>query len=96
MTQLLTLSEVCARVRLSPRAVRRAIGRGDLVAYKLAGRLRIPEQAVQDWLRAGAIQPDEVVLQPAARPGKTSQPSTTFRERLRKEPDGERAQSSAV
>jgi hypothetical protein len=32
----------------SPWAVRRAIGRGELVAYKLAGRLRIPEKALED------------------------------------------------
>jgi excisionase family DNA binding protein len=96
VSQLLTLSEVCARVRLSPWAVRRAIGRGELAAYKLSGRLRIPESALEDWLRAAAIKPGDIVPQRAARRREPSQQLTTFRARLRKEPEDERAQSPAA
>ena len=48
--QLLTIEQVCQRVQLSPCAVRRAITRGELQAYKLASRIRIPESAVAAWL----------------------------------------------
>lgn len=94
---LLTLPEVCERVRLSPWAVRRAIGRGELVAYKLAGRLRIPEYGLDDWLRARVMEPIDAAVEPTpmSRLGVSSQPAATFRERLRKEPDVERAQGQA-
>lgn len=96
MTALLTLAQVCARVQLSPWAVRRAIGRGELVAYKLAGRLRIPEEALDDWLRAGVMQPVEVRSAPTRRPREPSQHAGSFRERLRKESDHERAPDPAL
>ena len=66
--QLLTLPEVCARVRLSEWAVRRAIKRGELLAYKPAGRLRIPASAVAAWLESSAILAEVAATPEAARP----------------------------
>lgn len=96
MSPLLTLPEVCARVRLSPWAVRRAIGRGELFAYKLAGRLRIPEEALEDWLLAGIIEPEDPAPMQPVRRREPSQQLASFRARLRKESDVERAQGPTL
>src|SRR5438132_1280689 len=97
MTVLLTLEEVCERVRLSPWAVRRAIQRGELRAYKLRGRLRIPEDALADWLRASAVETEIVTTEPEPQLSTvTHKAPATFRERLRKGSADERAYGSAV
>lgn len=54
-SDLLTIDEVARRVRLSTWAVRRAISRGELVAYKPGGRLRIPIHAVDAWLASTQV-----------------------------------------
>ncbi len=94
---LLTLEQVCERVQLSPWAVRRAISHGELLAYKLRGRLRIPASAVEDWVRASLIEPDIItpIVEPQL-PTRTSKASATFRERLRKGSHGERSHGGAV
>lgn len=56
--QLLTLEEAAQRVRLSTWTLRRAISRGELLAYKPAGRLRVPVGAVEAWLASSKILPD--------------------------------------
>ena len=63
--ELLTLQEASLRVRLSPWALRRAIGRGELDASKPAGRIRISERAIEDWLKLTRVGPDVV---PARKP----------------------------
>ena len=63
--ELLTLQEASQRVRLSPWALRRAIGRGELDASKPAGRIRISERAIEDWLKLTRVGPDVV---PARKP----------------------------
>jgi excisionase family DNA binding protein len=54
LPDLLTLDEACAHVRLSPWALRRAIARGELRAYKPAGRIRISPDALAAWLESTA------------------------------------------
>lgn len=51
---LLTVREVGERVRLSEWAIRRAINDGELEAFKVRGRIRIDEGAVEAWL-AGSV-----------------------------------------
>src|SRR3954466_14684306 len=53
MTELLTVSEVAVRVRVSPKTVERAIHRGDLEASQLAlrGAWRIQPEAVDAWIQ---------------------------------------------
>jgi len=54
---LMTVDEVARRAKLSPKTVRRAIRSGELVAYKLRGRLRIPPQEYLAWVRRAAYVP---------------------------------------
>ena len=89
-SELLTLQEACDRVRLSPWALRRAISRGELDASKPAGRIRISEQAIDDWLRLTKVEPDIVTAGEPLRL-KGSLPSRSpreesFRARLRRDP----------
>ncbi len=78
---LLTLAEAAARVRLSPWALRRAIGRGELRAYKPAGKIRIPTEALADWLVRSEIAPQRATA--PARPLRPSPPAGSFRARAR-------------
>ncbi|MCU1676643.1 MAG: Helix-turn-helix domain [Frankiales bacterium] len=55
--RLLILEEVCAIVRLSPEAVRRAVRHGDLRASKLGGRLRFRPADVEAYIDAATIVP---------------------------------------
>jgi len=54
---MLTVQEAATRVRLTQWAIYRAIRRGDLVAYKPGGRLRIDEPDLQAWLDATRVSP---------------------------------------
>jgi excisionase family DNA binding protein len=53
--KLLTLEQACETVQLSPWTLRRAIARGELEAYKIAGRVRMSEAALQQWIKEAAI-----------------------------------------
>jgi excisionase family DNA binding protein len=54
---MLTVQEAATQVRLTQWAIYRAIRRGDLVAYKPGGRLRIAEEHLQAWLDATLVSP---------------------------------------
>jgi excisionase family DNA binding protein len=54
---MLTVQEAASQVRLTQWAIYRAIRRGDLVAYKPGGRLRIAEEHLQAWLDATRVSP---------------------------------------
>jgi excisionase family DNA binding protein len=55
--RLLTVAEVAERLALKPWAIRGAIGRGELAAFKVCGRLRVTESAVDAFLDASSVQP---------------------------------------
>jgi excisionase family DNA binding protein len=55
---LLSVAEVGERCGLSAKAIRGAIGRGELAAFKLAGRIRIAEADLAAWLDASRVEPD--------------------------------------
>lgn len=86
--QLLTLEQAAQRVQLSVWALRRAIHRGALRAYKPAGRIRIPADALQEWLEQSA--PPTVAPVPRATLMQTSTPrpvvvgEDSFRARARR------------
>jgi len=88
VSPLLTLKEACDRVRLSPWALTRAIKRGELDASKPAGRIRISEQAIADWLKLTRVEPE---VEPKREPQRLLTATTpraahgdTFRARLRR------------
>lgn len=54
---MFTVQEAADLVKLTQWAIYRAIQRGDLVAYKPGGRLRIDEQDLQAWLDATRVRP---------------------------------------
>lgn len=54
---MLTVQEAATIVKLTQWAIYRAIQRGDLVAYKPGGRLRINEDDLQAWLEATRVSP---------------------------------------
>jgi excisionase family DNA binding protein len=58
---LLSTKDVAARVGLSEKAIRRAIARRELRAFKVCGRIRIAPAAVEVWL-------EESLVEPAVRP----------------------------
>ena len=62
---MLTVQEVARRVGLTPCAIYRAIQRGELVAYKPAGRLRIREADFEHWLESTRVP---TPTPPSARP----------------------------
>jgi excisionase family DNA binding protein len=86
--ELLTLQEASQRVRLSPWALRRAISRGELDASKPAGRIRISEQAIEDWLKLTRVEPDVVPAREALCPmpaiPSRSKREASFRARLQR------------
>jgi excisionase family DNA binding protein len=86
LPDLLTLDEACAHVRLSPWALRRAIARGELRAYKPAGRIRISPDALAAWLESTAPAAEPVPIFPDA--GKVhprgSTEADTFRAKARR------------
>ena len=86
--ELLTLQEASQRVRLSPWALRRAISRGELDASKPAGRIRISEQAIEDWLKLTRVEPEVVPAREAPRPMRAvpskSEREDSFRARLQR------------
>lgn len=55
----MTVDEVAGRVKLSPKTVRRAIGSGELVAFKLRGQLRIPPEEYLAWVQRAAYVPSK-------------------------------------
>jgi excisionase family DNA binding protein len=54
---MLTVQEAADRVRLTQWAIYRAIQRGDLVAFKPGGRLRIEEADLVAWLESTRVAP---------------------------------------
>ena len=61
MTQILTLAEAAAALRLSPTAVRRRIRDGQITAWNEKGRAgwRIPTEALQAYQAQHAAAPAE-------------------------------------
>lgn len=61
MTQILTLAEAAAALRLSPTAVRRRIRDGQIAAWNEKGRAgwRIPAEALQAYQAQHAAAPAE-------------------------------------
>ena len=55
--QLLTVERVAELTGLSRRSVYRAVEASELVAYRLRGRVRIPESALEDWLAGNLVTP---------------------------------------
>lgn len=47
---LLTLAEAALRTRFSAKTLRRAIESGELVAFKVRGRWRIRDEALEAWI----------------------------------------------
>lgn len=64
----LTVSEVARLVRLSEKAIRGVIARGELTAYRLAGQLRVYPADLRRWLAAN------VVVVPAVQPRRPRAP----------------------
>ena len=65
VAEILTVKELAWRSKLSEKAVRNAIRRGELRASKLCGRWRIRETDYESWVDAATYAP----LRPAAVPG---------------------------
>lgn len=59
-TRFSTVSEVADALRISKMGVYRMIHTGDLPAYKFGRTLRVPTQAVWDFIRGSKVDPDDV------------------------------------
>lgn len=64
MAPLLSIQEVCERVRLGESAVRGAIRRGELKASRLGNRLRVAPEAVEEWIRERQVRPSVLPTRP--------------------------------
>jgi hypothetical protein len=54
----LSVPDIAGRTALSEKAVRSAIARGELTAYKLAGKLRVTEDDYAAWVESCRVRPD--------------------------------------
>lgn len=54
--EFLSVAEVAALVRLSPKTVIREIGRGNLRAIKVVTQWRIPVAAYRAWIKANPTE----------------------------------------
>jgi excisionase family DNA binding protein len=59
---MLTFAEVCERLRMSPKTVRKLIVAGDIEAVKIGGgrwggSYRVDDQAVDDYLQRQKVHP---------------------------------------
>jgi excisionase family DNA binding protein len=52
---LLNLHDAAARVGLKHLALRRAINRGELEAFKLCGRIRIDSAELDRWIESNSV-----------------------------------------
>ena len=58
MSRYLSVEEVMETVGMSRNTVVDAIHEGDLEAYKLRGRWRVPEESVDVWVRGEELEDD--------------------------------------
>ncbi len=78
----LTTQEVAASTGLSYHAVLRAVHRGEVVAYKLCGRVRFRKADVLDWVERSRVELEEEWEQPK-RSATAPPPAPGSREALR-------------
>ena len=82
MGTLLTPAEVGHRVGFSERTVRRAIGAGELRAYRLRGRYRIRVEDFEAWLEDSVAGTADLEHRPRVRPAPEPAATATFRAKL--------------
>lgn len=80
--RFLTVEEVARTFRLSVKAVRSAIQRGELRAVKLCNRWRVPQSAVVAWVEQSVFVPAPAGM-PAHVPPRPGAALHGSRERLR-------------
>jgi excisionase family DNA binding protein len=66
--ELLPVAEVARLCGLSRKTIRAAIARGDLGAYKLAGRIRVAPADLAVWMEASRVQTSRSPEVPAITP----------------------------
>ena len=54
-TRMTTIGDTAERGAVAPRTVRRAIARGELSAYRIAGAIRLDASEVDLWLTSRPI-----------------------------------------
>lgn len=79
---LLTVDQVAELVQLDPETVRRAIRRGELVAARIGGRLRIRPEQVDAWVDAQVVEPSRASRQ-VRQPLPPAPVGTSVRDRMR-------------
>lgn len=99
--RLLTVTETAERLRRDPATVRRMIGRGELAAHRVGGRLLIPDEAIDQLLERTKVQPvvpgprrswrgGHVALPPSQTPRKSGTEGMSVREKLRQRREREK------
>ena len=58
--RLLTLAQAGEWVQLSRWTLGRAIERGELEGFRFGRRIRVSEEALEAWIKAGVIEPEKV------------------------------------
>jgi excisionase family DNA binding protein len=86
----LSVAEVAERVGRDQQAVRRAIDRGDLVAFRVCGRLIVYESDFEKWLDRCRVEPKIRARRSGDRPNRITRPVATngLRRLLVKGPQG--------
>lgn len=59
-TRFSTVSEIANFLRISKMSVYRLVHTGELPAYQFGTRIRVPTQAVWDYMRGNKVDPDNV------------------------------------
>ena len=62
-TEFKSPNEIASLCGLSPRAIYRAIGRGELRASRLCGRLRCRTVDVEEWIERNLVKPAPILKQ---------------------------------
>jgi excisionase family DNA binding protein len=72
---MLSVEEVSGRLAVSEHAVRRAIARGDLPAFKVCRRVRIREEDLDAFIEAGRVGGDRVASRRRSAPRHEARPA---------------------
>ena len=77
----LTIEQAVEIVPLSPITLRRAIRRGDLVAFRVGRRVLVRPEDLHAWVESRRVAPES----PMPKPGRCESPTTNLLERAMKE-----------
>lgn len=90
-TEFKSPKQIATLCGLSPRAIYRAISRGELRATRLCGRLRSRTSDVEEWIERNVVEPVASLQQPPRNGREAHSSRGSLRQMLRSSESGEGA-----